>query len=396
MSEPVATPQNETSNRGGPLRTTPTSPLDSKGSDRDPDSSWRHFRESLAGCFKVKKSLKHETPATPPNGSSNREGSSRTNPESPPSHQGSNANGAQHLNHTSRILHEQLAAFCLGRIVSLVRCCFCYHWPWQSISLGERGMKIGPSEISEVSSNRAVYVNPVTSRLVRVKTSARVLELSEKNFVTRLGNFSLKPTICYRVSGVQKFLENVEDADKFVTSWVLKDVGYFLATSKSAEEATTGLQGDHLRFSSIARNKPGGDSKSPGQNQEGRNPPKDGNGGASQGHSSQPPQSFQAAIVQAEQAPGSQSPSSAQAESGQASGGPDLQQRPALQEAQEYLRVQTQDPHISPAQQPEYFRTISDEYGIEILWVEFRNTKYKKNRTWDVPETPFEATPKAV
>jgi hypothetical protein len=119
------------------------------------------------------------------------------------------------------------------------------------MSLGEKGVEVGSGAISqeEVVGNRAVYVNPVTSRLVRVKTSARVLELSEKNFVTRLGNFSLKPTICYRVSDIRMFLENVEDADKFVTSWVLKDVGYFLATSRSAEDATTGLQGDHLRFS---------------------------------------------------------------------------------------------------------------------------------------------------
>ncbi|OJJ00744.1 hypothetical protein ASPVEDRAFT_40279 [Aspergillus versicolor CBS 583.65] len=177
------------------------------------------------------------------------------------------------------------------------------------MSLGEKGLEVGPDGNSqeEVVGNRAVYVNPVTSRLVRVKTSARVLELSEKSFETGLGNFSLKPTICYRVSDVRKCLENVEDADKFVTSWVLKDVGYFLATSANAQRAATGLQRDHLRFSSLVRT--------------------------------------------------------------------------------EHLQGEP-DPRIASVQQPEYFRRITDDYGIEILWVEFRNTKHKMKRTWDVPETP--------
>ncbi|KAL4744273.1 hypothetical protein BDW72DRAFT_188912 [Aspergillus terricola var. indicus] len=163
-------------------------------------------------------------------------------------------NNAQDSSPQRRYSCELGAAYCAGPVVSFVRCCLCYRWPWTHISLGEEGLIVGSGGTSEVGCvNKAVYVNPVTARLLRVKTSAKVLELSEKNFQqdwgTEIGELSLKPTICYRVSDVKKFLGNVDDADKFVTSWVLRDVGYFLATSKSCREAITGLQRNHLRFS---------------------------------------------------------------------------------------------------------------------------------------------------
>jgi hypothetical protein len=141
-----------------------------------------------------------------------------------------------------------------------------------------------------------------------------------------------------------------------------------------------------MMVNSIARKKSG----------ERRNISKDGNGQAPQGQEPQPPQPSQDGNGQAKQAHDSQLLSPAQAANGQASQGHVLQPRPALQGTQRPSSLQTQDPHISQAQQPEYFRTITDEYGIEILWVEFRNTKYKKNRIWDVPDTPLENVSKIV